>query len=205
MPPNSAATASSSDYPIIQPLNTAPSAFAPGLLSTPELWYAFRTAEGSFGLAKASQLPQTTVARSPISTAGTLADLVATAPMRLWTALHAVGITPPAVTALGQEFDNSNVGGTSIIQANPATPSEIATGITRPTVQSGSGDPAHTGSEAVGTSLVPGTSGIVNSLSGLSIPSPFAVFGNMSFWKGIGLVLAGALILVFAALELRKL
>jgi hypothetical protein len=44
--------------------------------------------------------------------------------------------------------------------------------------------------------------------SGVNIPgvsSIFSVFASLGFWKGIGLVLAGVLIIVFGALELRKL
>lgn len=39
----------------------------------------------------------------------------------------------------------------------------------------------------------------------ITAPSLLSLFGNLSLWKGVGLVLAGAAILVFAALELRKL
>ena len=41
-------------------------------------------------------------------------------------------------------------------------------------------------------------------LPGVNLPSLTGLFGNLSLWKGVGLVLAGVLILVFAALELKK-
>jgi hypothetical protein len=61
------------------------------------------------------------------------------------------------------------------------------------------------GSEATPTNIIPSpipaTAGN-SSLTGLL--SAFGVFTTLGFWKGIGLVLAGAAILVFAALEFRK-
>jgi hypothetical protein len=43
--------------------------------------------------------------------------------------------------------------------------------------------------------------------TGISLPSVsslFGVFASMGFWKGIGLVLAGAAILIFAAIEFKN-
>lgn len=37
-----------------------------------------------------------------------------------------------------------------------------------------------------------------------AIGSTFAALGTLAFWKGVGLVLAGVLIIVFAALELKR-
>jgi hypothetical protein len=56
------------------------------------------------------------------------------------------------------------------------------------------------GSEATSSPIIPEPS-----ISTPSIFSSLAVFGSLGFWKGIGLVLAGVLILVFGGLELRRL
>lgn len=45
---------------------------------------------------------------------------------------------------------------------------------------------------------------IVPNLSLPSLPNIFGVFATLDFWKGLGLVLAGAAIIVFAALEFKK-
>jgi hypothetical protein len=52
------------------------------------------------------------------------------------------------------------------------------------------------GSEATATTIIPSPS--------ISTPGILTALGSLSFWKGIGLVLAGVLILVFAGLELRS-
>jgi len=64
------------------------------------------------------------------------------------------------------------------------------------------------GSEATVTSVVPGipnSNPLTSAVSGAaSAFSSLAVFGSLQFWKGIGLVLAGVLVLVFGGLELRR-
>lgn len=55
-------------------------------------------------------------------------------------------------------------------------------------------------SEAVGTSLIPGTSGIVNALSNISLTS---LFGSLSFWKGLGLIVGAFALAVFGLIELK--
>jgi hypothetical protein len=54
------------------------------------------------------------------------------------------------------------------------------------------------GSEAVSANVIPSPS-ISNPLGSI-----FGIFTTLAFWKGIGLVLAGAAVIVFAALEFRK-
>lgn len=72
----------------------------------------------------------------------------------------------------------------------------------RPTVHSDKS--TKVGSEAVPTNVLPSPipPDVGNShLGGLG--SIFGFLGSLQFWKGIGLVLGGVLILIFAALELR--
>ena len=64
------------------------------------------------------------------------------------------------------------------------------------------------GSEAVPVNVIPSpidpSAGTGGHISVPSLSSIFGFLGQLSFWKGIGLVIAGGGILVFAALELRK-
>lgn len=69
---------------------------------------------------------------------------------------------------------------------------------------------APSSSSAVPTNILPSPippsvgnqgGGVLGSLG--SIFSGLAVFGDLGFWKGIGLVLAGAGLLIFAALEIK--
>ena len=61
------------------------------------------------------------------------------------------------------------------------------------------------GSEAQGTSLIPGTAGIVNSLSNLNLSALEGILGDLSFWKGVLIIGGGVLLLVVAAHQLGTL
>lgn len=67
------------------------------------------------------------------------------------------------------------------------------------------GNSGTTGSEANPVNVIPSPIDPNVGNSNLSLGSIFGFLGSVQFWKGIGLVLAGAGVLIFAALEFRKL
>ncbi len=168
---------------------------------SPPVWYAVRDTNGAIGLQ--STPPGGNALKSiAIGEANTLNDLVANFSTKLATALGQIGGTASQQASLIAELDSGAAlnGAKRFLYVGPSsTPGgKGANGVS-------SDAPTKIGSEAVGTSVIPGTTGIVNALSNISAGSFLGVLANLGFWKGIGLVLAGVLILVFAALELRKL
>lgn len=156
-----------------------------------DLWYAYATPAGHYGLARGSAMPAASAGYrwSQIGPASSLADLVAKFPGQLWSHLRALGMPASYDPALIAQLDAGSVlhgSGTNYVeigvdkQGQPSPHANTGTTI---------------GSEAVD--------------AGINVPTPklpniFGVFATLGFWKGIGLVLAGAAIIVFAALEFRK-
>jgi hypothetical protein len=60
------------------------------------------------------------------------------------------------------------------------------------------------GDTVTGTTNVPGSEATSAGINIPGVSSIFGVFASMGFWKGLGLILAGVLIIVFAALELKR-
>ncbi len=60
------------------------------------------------------------------------------------------------------------------------------------------------GGTVTGTTNVPGSEATSAGINIPGVSSIFGVFASMGFWKGLGLILAGVLIVVFAALELKR-
>ena len=60
------------------------------------------------------------------------------------------------------------------------------------------------GDTVTGTTNVPGSEATSAGINIPGVSSIFGVFASVGFWKGLGLILAGVLIIVFAALELKR-
>lgn len=114
-----------------------------------------------------------------------------TAGIRRW--VNAIGQLPADVqTAMMKEIDVGVLG----LQGQPVLVD--ATGA--PT----GGSSGSVGSEATPVNIIPSPIPPTAGNSHLSVPSLTSLFGNLSLWKGIGLVLAGAGLLIFAALQLKN-
>lgn len=117
---------------------------------------------------------------------GATIDAIGSDTATLWQALNHV--SPAAALAVVASLDNGTLSlGQPVLWQTDKTGAVTGT----------SNVP---GNEANPTNIVPSPT-----ISTPSIFSSLAVFGTLAFWKGIGLVLAGVLVLVFAGLELRRL
>lgn len=169
---------------------------------SPPGWWVVRDTNGAVGLQAAK--PAGNALKSVfIGSADTLNELVTNFSTAISNAIGSIGATPKQQATLIAELDSGAAinGAKRWLYVGNATPSGGTPGQLPVT----SDAPTKIGSEAVGTSVIPGTTGIVNAISNISPPNILGVLGNLGLWKGIGLVLAGVLILVFAGLELRKL
>lgn len=98
-------------------------------------------------------------------------------------------------------------------QLDAALTAEIDSGVLglqgQPVLLDSSGRPAGgsdgaIGSEADPVNIIPSPIPATAGNSHLSVPSLTSLFGNLSLWKGVGLVLAGAGLLIFAAMQLKN-
>jgi hypothetical protein len=180
------------------------------------------TQGGSWGIAKGSAVPSDAYLVSYIGSAGKEIWQVPAAAIN--DALAALQIAPslwPAVAAqldVGSGKQQATVKGgllgffTGLIGATPTTNRPSATNIEfTPSANpsepaSSTNQPTVTATDSSGNPVSTAPSGDVQSV-GASTPaaSLFGFLASLGFWKGIGLVLAGVLIIVFGALELRKL
>lgn len=182
------------------PANQSVSGIAPLVPSGPadvanhpaNSWWAVKTSNGAIGLQKGAAPPSNSVGAEWVGAADTLSELVTKHSTSVAADIRFIGGDAKQVASLITQLDAGSIlnGSKSYVYVGSkadkySVSSDVSTKV---------------GSEAVGTSLIPGTSGIVNSLSNISLSS---LFGSMSFWKGIGLVLAGAAVLIFAALQLK--
>jgi hypothetical protein len=84
----------------------------------------------------------------------------------------------------------------------PATAVDDATGADETSDQSGGRSGSGAGTAAKGAAVA-GAAGVAAAAAS-SLSGDFAFLGSAAFWKGIGLVLAGGLIIIFAALEFKN-
>jgi hypothetical protein len=162
--------------------------------ASPDTWFAYKTADGLFGLAKVGSLPANAARTVEVGTSKTLAGLVQDTAMS-GAISHALVNTLRIpgklwVTLIGQLDAGAVLHDPSFVEVGPTAGS---TG----QVPVKSDAPTGIGSEAVSSPIIPSPN-----IGGVSI---VGVLGNLDFWKGIGLVLAGAAILIIAGLELRSL
>lgn len=163
-----------------------PSVTPPGVDMAPaDVWYAYKTSSGDYGLAKGGFVPHDAIRSVVAGTGATLGALASNFPTEISAALKELGVPGKLWTQLIAQLD------VGAVLRNPNF------------VQVGPKGPSSDKSTSIGSSAVPS-----NILPSPSIPSPssiLGVLGDLAFWKGIGLVLAGVGILVIAALEIKKL
>lgn len=162
-------------------------------------WYAYNTNDGSYGIARSTAVPGNAVNGIFIGEAKNLIDLATHDAGKISDALRNMGTPAKLQSALIAQLDTGAIlHNPSFIQAGKPAKGDTSG---QPSVTSDK--PTAIGSSAVPVNVVPspidpsvGNSNLLSSLSGIS--SFFSLIGSLQFWKGIGLVLAGALILIFA-------
>lgn len=158
----------------------------------PDTWFAYKTPDGLFGLAKVGALPANAARTIEVGTNKTLAGLVQDT-ASAGTISHALVDTLRIpgklwVTLIGQLDAGAVLHNPAFVEVGPKADASGQVPVT-------SDAPTAIGSEAVSSPIIPEPT-----IGGVKI---LGVLGNLDFWKGIGLVLAGAAILIIAALELR--
>lgn len=136
----------------------------------------------------------------------------------VWGSLTAPASPITGITYLGKTISDVTSGNSIGLGAALAgLPSQLSTAITtafdagnlgtkgQPALWNSAGQPLGNtsviNSEAVPVNVIPSPIPPTAGNSNLGVSNPFALFTSSSFWKGIGLVLAGAVILIFAAIE----
>lgn len=161
----------------------------PGTNTAPSnTWYAYKTSTGDFGLAMIGHLPADSVQAIEVGTADTLGELASQGATDIARALEQLGITTSLWTQLVGQLDSGAVEhNPSFVQVGPNGPS------------ASKGASTKIGSSAIPSNIIPTPS------LGLPTGDILGILGNLQTWKGLGLVLAGAAILIFAAVEILKL
>lgn len=169
-------------------------------LDPAQWWYAYKTNKGAFGITRSTAIPSGAVQTVFIGVGKNLIDLATNFGTQTSTALHTIGADAKTQTALIAQLDSGSIlHNPTFVEAKP----------TRSGVKVTSNKPTTIQSEANPVNVIPspidpnvGNDNLSASLSGIS--NFFSMLSNISLWKGVGLVVAGVLILILAGVLLVK-
>ena len=148
-------------------------------------WWAVQSSNGAIGVQKGAKPPTNSIKAVYVGAADTLSSLVEHFSTGLAGAIGDIGGSASQQSTLVGELDNgASIGGAK---------SWLFVG---PNNSASSDAPVTSNSEAVAANVIPSPS-----LPSVSI---LGVLGNISLWKGLGLVIAGFAILIFAGIEFKN-